>query len=69
MQISLDIEKESVYQKILDFISKSFKKNDVTLRTVDEISPTKEHPFSGLWKDRDTNILIEILKGKKCSKP
>jgi len=59
MQILLNIQNESVSQKILDFLSNSFKKDDVSIKTLDDTTADKEHQFSefsGLWKNRDINI-------------
>ncbi|MDF1884187.1 hypothetical protein JHD49_09565 [Sulfurimonas sp. SAG-AH-194-C21] len=59
MQILLNIQNESVSQKILDFLSSSFKKNDLSIQTLEDTSVDKKHQFSefsGLWKDRNINI-------------
>ena len=59
MQILLDVQNESVSKKILDFLSTSFQKSDVSVKTLDNTSIDREHPFSefsGLWKNRDINI-------------
>ena len=59
MQILLDVQNESVSKKILDFLSTSFQKSDLSVKTLENISTNKEHPFSefsGLWKNRDINI-------------
>ncbi len=59
MQILLDVKNESVSQKILDFLATSFKKNDVSVKTVEDASKLKEHSFSefsGLWENRDIDI-------------
>ncbi len=59
MQILLNVQSESVSQKILDFLATSFKKDDVSIKTLDNSTIDKEHPFSefsGLWENRDINI-------------
>ena len=59
MQILLDVQNESVSNKILKFLSTSFKKSDVSIKTLEDKNIDKEHPFSefsGLWKNRDINI-------------
>jgi hypothetical protein len=59
MQILLNVQNESVSQKILDFLSTSFKKNDVSVKTLGDTPLDKEHPFSefvGLWENRDIDI-------------
>jgi len=58
MQILLNVQNSSVSQKILDFIATSFKKNDVSVKTIED-TVDKEHQFaefSGLWENRDINI-------------
>jgi hypothetical protein len=59
MQILLNVQNESVSQKILDFLATSFKKNDVSIQTLEDTTIEKKHQFSefsGLWKNRDINI-------------
>lgn len=59
MQILLNVQSSSVSQKILDFLATSFKKNDVSVKTLEDTPIDKEHPFSefsGLWENRDINI-------------
>jgi len=59
MQILLNVQNESTSQKILDFLATSFKKNDVSVKTIEDSRIDKEHPFSefsGLWENRDINI-------------
>ena len=46
MQILLDIQNESVSKKILDFLSTSFQKSDVSIKTLEDKSITKKHQFS-----------------------
>ena len=59
MQILLDVQNESVSKKILDFLSTSFQKSDVSVKTIENTDTVMKHQFSefsGLWKDRDINI-------------
>jgi hypothetical protein len=59
MKIVLNVQNESVSQKILDFLSTSFKKNDVSVKTLEDTTSAKEHPFSefsGLWENRDIDL-------------
>ena len=59
MQILLDISNESVSQKILEFLAKSFKKSDVNIQTINnekQIQVNSFSEFSGLWKNREINI-------------
>jgi len=59
MQILLNVQNESVSQKILDFLATSFKKNDVSVQTIEDTIIDKEYQFSefsGLWKNRDINL-------------
>jgi hypothetical protein len=59
MQILLNVQNESVSQKILDFLATSFKKNDVSIQTLEDTTIEKKHQFSefsGLWENRDINI-------------
>jgi len=59
MQILLNIQKESVSQKILDFLSTSLKKNDVSIKVIDDENIDVKNQFSefsGLWENRDINI-------------
>jgi hypothetical protein len=59
MQILLDVSNESASQKILDFLAKSFKKSDVTIKTIDDVNKSKENPFAefaGLWENREIDI-------------
>ena len=59
MQILLNIQKESVSQKILDFLSTSLKKNDVSIKVIDDENIDAKNQFSefsGLWENRDINI-------------
>jgi hypothetical protein len=59
MKIVLNVQNESVSQKILDFLSTSFKKNDVSVKTLEDTPSAKEHPFSefsGLWENRDIDL-------------
>ena len=57
MHISLNIKNETLSNKILDFLS-SFKKEDVQIETINDVSNKKESlsTFSGMWKNRDINI-------------
>ncbi len=59
MQILVNVQNESVSQKILDFLATSFKKNDVSVQTIEDTIIDKEYQFSefsGLWKNRDINL-------------
>jgi hypothetical protein len=59
MQILLNIQKESVSQKILDFLSTSLKKNDVSIKVIDDENIDVKNQFSefsGLWENKDINI-------------
>jgi len=59
MQILLDIQNKSISNKILKFLSTSFKKSDVSIKTLEDKNINNKHPFSefsGLWENRDINI-------------
>ena len=59
MQILLNVQSSSVSQKILDFLATSFKKSDVSVKTLEDTTIDKENKFSefsGLWENRDINI-------------
>jgi len=59
MQILLNVQNESVSQKILDFLSTSLKKNDVSVKVIDDKNIDVKNQFSefsGLWENRDINI-------------
>jgi len=59
MQILLNVQNESVSQKILDFLSTSLKKNDVSIKVIDDENIDAKNQFSefsGLWENRDINI-------------
>jgi len=59
MQILLNVQNESVSQKILDFLSTSLKKSDVSVKVIDDENLATKHQFSefsGLWENRDIDI-------------
>jgi hypothetical protein len=59
MQILLNVQNESVSQKILDFLSTSLKKNDVSVKVIDDENIDAKNQFSefsGFWENRDINI-------------